>query len=254
MRVRWDERAARDALRFIESNDALRGDIHAFFRLGEERTRLLIEPALAEFDPKRALAVDVGCGVGRFSRPLTNRFARVVGIDVSAAMIERARELNPPSRYPNLTFQVSDGLSLPVASRSASFVFSYEVFQHMPSQAVIDANLREISRVLAPGGLALLHFPYSTRWWLSSPGGRASYDLLRGLKHRVMKADRLATDPTYRGTPRLPLREVLTACRSAGLEAERMRRDPTHSSSHVFIAATAPPNRSSQANRGAGCG
>ena len=42
----------------------------------------------------RALALDFGCGAGRLSRALAAHFEHVVGVDVSASMIETARALN----------------------------------------------------------------------------------------------------------------------------------------------------------------
>src|SRR5919201_957737 len=181
MSRRWDERARRDAFRFIEWNPRLwHGDVEAFFRVGEERTCQLVDPVLrdARLPSAGALAVEVGCGVGRFARALAARFGHVIGIDVSQEMIRRARELNPPSRFPNLTFTAGDGITLPLRSATAAFVFSFEVFQHMPSRRVIDANLRGIGRVLAPEAVALLHFPCGKAVWSGWAPARAGYDLL----------------------------------------------------------------------------
>ena len=90
-------------------------------------------PALAT-PASDSSALEVGCGLGRFSRSLAARFREVTAVDVSDEMVTRARDLSPADRYPNLTFHASDGISLPfVPSASIDFAFSYEVFQHMPS-------------------------------------------------------------------------------------------------------------------------
>jgi SAM-dependent methyltransferase len=239
MKQLWDERARRDAFRFIEWNPKhWHGDVDAFFGVGEERTRLLVDPVLRDYGPTRgaALAVEVGCGVGRFARALAARFGHVVGVDVSQEMIRKARELNPPTEFSNLTFAAGDGVTLPVRSATAGFVFSYEVFQHMPSRRVIDANLREVARILDRDGIALLHFPHAEAAWSSWAPARAAYDILRAAKHRVRHADVLVADRTYRGTPWLPLAEIVSACKAAGLRAIETRSDPTNSS-HVFVVA-----------------
>ncbi|HYZ76638.1 MAG TPA: methyltransferase domain-containing protein [Gaiellaceae bacterium] len=237
MKRLWDERARRDAFRFIEWNPKhWHGDVDAFFRVGEERTSLLVDPVLRDYGPTPGaeFAVEVGCGVGRFARALAARFGHVIGVDVSQEMIRKARELNPPTHFPNLAFAAGDGVTLPVSSATAAFVFSYEVFQHMPSRRVIDANLREVARILAPDGTALLHFPYAKARWSSWAPARAAYDLLRAAKHSVRRADVLVADPTYRGIPWLPLPGIVSACEAAGLRAVETRHDPTNSS-HVFV-------------------
>nr|CAK04941.1 novel protein [Danio rerio] len=56
------------------------------------------------------LAVDLGCGTGQTSRPLTPYFQQVVGIDVSESQVEEARAVQG---FPNLTYRHSRGASLP---------------------------------------------------------------------------------------------------------------------------------------------
>jgi ubiquinone/menaquinone biosynthesis C-methylase UbiE len=63
----------------------------------------------------------------------------------------------------NLVFKVGDGCSLPLPDRSSDFVYSYEAFQHMPSDPLISANLGETAKIVRAGGYTLLHF--RTRGW-----------------------------------------------------------------------------------------
>ncbi len=57
-------------------------------------------------------------------------------------MIYRARDLHPSKVYSNLNFQATDGISMDfISSDSIDVVFSYEVFQHMPSPEIILKNL-----------------------------------------------------------------------------------------------------------------
>ena len=102
-------------------------------------------------------ALEIGCGPGRLMRPMSRHFVEIHGVDVSDEMIARAREklADVPHAHPHVT----DGASLSqFEDESFDFVYSYAVFQHIPSREVVLQYLREIARVLRPGGLARLQF------------------------------------------------------------------------------------------------
>ena len=101
-----------------------------------------------------ATVVDIGCGVGRLTRPLAARAARVYGVDVSSAMLALARRFN--ADLGNVTWLHGDGLGLSMLDdASVDFCFSHVVFQHVPDPAITLDYVREIGRVLRPGGWAL---------------------------------------------------------------------------------------------------
>ena len=96
-----------------------------------------------------ATVLDLGCGAGRTTKPLADRGFDVVGVDQSEPMIEAAREL-----YPDIDFRVDDAtdLSMPDAT------FDYVLFSNNGLDCVYPEfqrrqALREIHRVLRPGGL-----------------------------------------------------------------------------------------------------
>jgi 2-polyprenyl-3-methyl-5-hydroxy-6-metoxy-1,4-benzoquinol methylase len=97
--------------------------------------------------------LDVGCGDGHFAAELARAGAEVVGIDVAAEPLRRARE-----RHPELV----DLRRLPAAGawplEDASFdaVWAGEVIEHVADTA---AWLSELRRVLRSGGLLLLSTP-----------------------------------------------------------------------------------------------
>ncbi|HEY2843004.1 MAG TPA: class I SAM-dependent methyltransferase, partial [Bryobacteraceae bacterium] len=102
-------------------------------------------------------ALEIGCGPGRLMRPMSRHFAEIHGVDVSDEMIALARERlrDIPNAHPHVT----DGASLrEFAEGLFDFVYSYAVFQHVPSRDVIAAYMREVHRVLKTGGLARLQF------------------------------------------------------------------------------------------------
>jgi ubiquinone/menaquinone biosynthesis C-methylase UbiE len=146
IRERWDLRARSDAFAYIETVREV-ADLDGFFELGEHFASVLVDPVLDGVAQGRAL--DHGCGLGRVTRALAHRFDEVVGVDVSPEMVRRAEELHPQKEFPNVTFQATDGANLPLEANSFAFVFSYEVFQHLPSHEVIRQNLTEVARCSA---------------------------------------------------------------------------------------------------------
>lgn len=95
---------------------------------------------------------DMGCGPGHVARYLQDLGAKVFGLDISHAMVEQARRLNPGIR-----FQVGDMLALKLEeSRLAGIVAFYAIVNI--SKESLPAVFGEMFRVLQAGGLLLLAF------------------------------------------------------------------------------------------------
>ena len=91
--------------------------------------------------------LDLGCGTGIVARLLRERLgvaARITGLDASPDMIETARSLAP-----ELEWRVGNAMDLPFADASFELVVAQQMLQFVPEPA---AALREIRRVLVPGG------------------------------------------------------------------------------------------------------
>jgi len=154
MRAEWNQRAREDA-HFYVAFGARDQDEAAF---AETVANVLprIEDELKRF-PKESgtptrRALEIGCGPGRLMKPLSRHFAEIHGVDVSDEMIRLARERlrDIPNAHPHAT----DGASLArFADASFDFVYSYAVFQHIPSRDVVSQYMRETCRVLRPGGI-----------------------------------------------------------------------------------------------------
>ena len=247
MKKMWNQRAAEDPFFYVETA-FWDGDVDAFFALGEERAKLVVDPVIASsaVPASDMTSLEIGCGLGRFSRPLATRFRRVVAVDVSDEMVRQARELSPLLEYPNLDFRATDGESLTLIETGAiDFVFSYEVFQHMPSYDVIAGNFREIARVLTPTGIALIHLG------TKSPSRRGN--VVKGVRNtaksaatrvlprttsRVFGMRRFTSDRTWTGSS-LSSDEIHDLCRSTGLRMSALRDDPTHGpGERVFVVAS----------------
>jgi len=91
--------------------------------------------------------LDVACGPGLVVHAFAQAAAHVTGVDLTPAMIERAREHNRACT--NVTLEVADVTSLPFAAASFSIVVARFAFHHFPDPASV---LREMQRVCEPGG------------------------------------------------------------------------------------------------------
>ena len=97
------------------------------------------------------LVLDAGCGYGACFEELRRRGSRIVGVDRSAAMVSQAPR--PRCDRAPLGLGVSDVQALPFADASVDQVLANYVLFHVPDVA---QALREIRRVLRPGGCAVL--------------------------------------------------------------------------------------------------
>lgn len=157
MRSFWDDRAREDAIYFVDNRQKYsRPDLDRFFAEGERALDQLLDLGGVKLRPGDTV-VEIGCGVGRFTRALASRAERVVGLDVSGEMLERARELN--SDLGNVDWIQGDGATLTgVVDGSADACVSAVVFQHLPSSDITLSYIREIGRALKPGGRAAIQF------------------------------------------------------------------------------------------------
>lgn len=140
--------------------------------------------------------LDVGCGIGRMAIPLTRFLSREGSYDgfdiVPHGIAWCSRKITP--RFPNFRFERvpvrnrdynpggvrgADTFAFPYADTSFDFVFLTSVFTHMLSRD-IGNYMREITRVLAPGGTAFV------TWFL-----------LNDVSHASMAAHRAAMEFKY---------------------------------------------------------
>ena len=129
MRATWDALAA-DPDAYVGDPERGRSELQGMFeRLGA--------------DPRGGTCVEVGCGPGRMTAALAERFDHVVAVDVSPAMVERARASVPD---PNVDFRVVSGERLDgVESGVADALVCYLVLQHLPSRETVLAYIAEFA-------------------------------------------------------------------------------------------------------------
>lgn len=106
--------------------------------------------------------LDFGCGGGRFEEALAAEVAEIVGIDISAEMIARARRLC--AGLTNVRFRQSSGRDLAgFADASFDLVLAVDSFPYLVQAGgdLAERLLAEAARVLKPGGdLLILNFSY----------------------------------------------------------------------------------------------
>ena len=114
------------------------------------------EPLLGLIDelelPAHDLAIEVGPGEGGFLPDLAKRFARVVALDNSAAMLEFAREHCAQAGLENVQCLLADALA-PLQLPPADSVICNMVLHHMPAPA---EAIKRFAALLKPGGTLLL--------------------------------------------------------------------------------------------------
>ncbi|TMD30533.1 MAG: methyltransferase domain-containing protein [Chloroflexi bacterium] len=114
---------------------------------------------LERVDPKAVAGapaiLDVGTGTGTLAFAALRRWpgATITGIDASGGMLREARgraERLPAADRSHITFQVAEADRLPFPDRSFDVAVSSFVLQLVPDRS---AALREVARVLRPGGM-----------------------------------------------------------------------------------------------------
>lgn len=134
--------------------DQLAANRTAFFETGDAYVVDRLAHAQEQFGfTARGRALDFGCGVGRLTLPLADRFEAVTGLDVAPAMLEEAR-FNAAGRS-NIDFVLSDD-RLANAPGRYDLVISLMVLQHIPVERGMRILAMLLDRVM-PGGVASLH-------------------------------------------------------------------------------------------------
>lgn len=163
----WDEAARKNAMYYI--GDRGSQTVNYFFdksgEKAEEFTREFFK--FMNFDPAGKRMLDIGCGIGEMTRTFSDMFGEAYGVDFSNEMIKRAKELNKDKS--NLCFMKNNGVDLSIYENGFfDFCFSFIVLQHIPNVKIIVNYIREIDRVLKPGGL--FKFQVDGRCWIKAWG------------------------------------------------------------------------------------
>ena len=102
--------------------------------------------------PVESLVCDIGTGPGHVARYLHDRGTKVCGIDLAPEMVDSATRLNP-----GIEFRQGNMFALDNADKTFGGMTAFYALVNIPRADVVRA-LRELLRVLKPGGLLLLAF------------------------------------------------------------------------------------------------
>ena len=166
MRRDWDQRALQNARHYVVTGQNEWSD-EEFYRSGEVTLQEEILNDLDNIcqgkDPKQMRLLEIGCGAGRVTRAFAGFFGEVWGVDISREMVRQAREAC--AGFSNVHVVQNNGKDLRAVSSpwrrwirreeppAFDFAFSFMVFQHIPNRRIIESYVREVHRLLRPGGL-----------------------------------------------------------------------------------------------------
>lgn len=114
--------------------------------------------------------LDVGAGAGRFVIPFAKKGYNTYGIDISENILQIAK--NKARDLPNLHLEKANAKNMSFPDNHFDFITSYRVLVHIPDY---EGVIKEIYRVLKPGGYTLIEF--NNKYSLSRIG-----KLLRSLR------------------------------------------------------------------------
>jgi 2-polyprenyl-3-methyl-5-hydroxy-6-metoxy-1,4-benzoquinol methylase len=117
-------------------------------------TRLRLSALMPLVEPRRGDRIlDLGCAAGALTHFFSQLGATVTGIDSEPKAIEKARSL-----FPDLEFALADVSKLPQADHSIDKAVAGDLVEHLDSPT-LNAMLRELRRVLVPGGTISIYTP-----------------------------------------------------------------------------------------------
>ena len=151
----WDERARRFALHGPGLAAVCSYGMPAFYnRYIDICQRRALAPWLRQAARPGSAALDVGCGIGRWSLELARLGHDVTAVDLSSRMVERAgvraREAGVACR-----FAVGDAASLAL-DRTFDLIFCVTVLQHITDPAAAVTAIARLAEHLSPAGELVL--------------------------------------------------------------------------------------------------
>jgi ubiquinone/menaquinone biosynthesis C-methylase UbiE len=138
----------------------------------ERALQMIVEAAGADPDDT---VLDVACGPGLVVCAFAPHVREAVGIDVTPAMLERARTLAAEKGLSNVSWRQGDVYSLPFADGSFTIVTTRFSFHHFLDPAAV---LREMARVCAPQGRIVVVDDYAP----DDPAKAAEFNRLEKLR------------------------------------------------------------------------
>ena len=181
----------------------------------------------------RMKILDVGCGPGRLLAPLADAH-EMTGSDISPEMLEEARLSCPPS----VQLVEADARSLPFPDASFDALIALDLLTHLPD---IESGLRELARVVVPGGLLVFDSSNASPWWVLAYPSYVNWRPRRLLA--TMRRGGVLPEWSDIVRHHRP-REVRAASAANGLRIDQLQRfgPPWSAKWHLWYATKAPPH------------
>ncbi len=125
-------------------------------RRGLENANLLIKDYLKKSNKNTlGTVLEFGCGDGRVAQYMTKEFNNMICLDISSAVLNKAKIRLDNSEISNTIFELADKYD---EKEVADFIYCLQVVQHntQEEQFII---LNKIKELLKPDGIACIHFP-----------------------------------------------------------------------------------------------
>ena len=154
---------------------------------------------LSHLEPVRGKVLDVGCGAGSVAKAVKRERPdlQVFGCDASRSALAVAKE-SPGG----VDFRAAQAEKLPFADGELDFVWIFDVLEHVEKPDVV---LREVARVLKPGGRFHIVLPLEGQPWtlyrLIGCGTRWTAKVRHGGHIQVFSADRFSGLAAFCGLP-----------------------------------------------------
>ena len=136
------------------SMEQIRKDFDHIAVLSEQESELggTYDRFLLRFIPVGcARALEIGCGIGTFTRLLARRTDHVTATDLSGEMIRIARQRS--TGYPNIDYSIGDVLEMDLPASLFDCIVMIATLHHLPTEPVLE----KLKRALTPEGVLILH-------------------------------------------------------------------------------------------------
>lgn len=178
----WNDLADEDAMWTVLTDPDKKGGLwkpEEFFETGrKEIAEVMAKLAKMGLTPETSLALDFGCGVGRLSQALGEKFQQVHGVDVSSSMIAQANKLN--HRGAKVRYFVNARTDLAdLSNHRYDFIYSNIALQHIPTNYQKN-YISDFLKFLKPGGVAVFSVVHAVSWRKFLPNTVAE------LGHRIL--------------------------------------------------------------------